>query len=93
MHIVKLSSRDKKSLRRVSQYPSFVVEELDEIVIKLTQNIPLESRYRDHDLKGQYQGIRECHIRNDLLLLYQKQDDALILLLVDIGTHASVFGK
>ncbi|MEK9154258.1 MAG: type II toxin-antitoxin system YafQ family toxin [Patescibacteria group bacterium] len=93
MHIVKLSSRYKKSLRRVSQYPSFVVEELDEIVIKLTQNIPLESRYRDHDLKGQYQGIRECHIRNDLLLLYQKQDDALILLLVDIGTHASVFGK
>ena len=93
MYGVKPSNRYRKSLKRVSQHPSFVAEELDEIVIQLSRNIPLDSRYRDHALKGEHRGIRECHIRGDLLLLYQKQDDILILLLVDIGTHTSVFGK
>ncbi|MBI5003752.1 type II toxin-antitoxin system YafQ family toxin [Candidatus Kaiserbacteria bacterium] len=93
MYVVKPTSRYKKSLKRVSQYPSFVAEELDDVVIKLTQDVPLEPRYLDHELKGAYKGIRECHIRGDLLLLYKKQDDMLILLLVDIGTHASIFER
>ena len=93
MYVAKPSSRYKKSFKHVSQYPSFVAEDLDEVVIKLTRDVPLESHYRDHELKGTYKGIRECHIRGDLLLLYQKKENILILLLIDIGTHASIFGK
>ena len=93
MYVAKPSRRYRKSLKHVSQYPNFVPEELDDLVIQLTRNVTLAPRYRDHELKGKYKGVRECHIRGDLLLLYQKRNDVLILLLVDIGTHASVFGK
>lgn len=90
---VKQSHRFKRSFRKVSQYPEFDRAALQSIVELLRKDIPLDSKYRDHLLKGEFAGVRECHIRNDLLLLYQKQDDILILLLVDIGTHASMFGK
>mgnify|MGYP001602218288 CR=1 FL=1 len=93
MYVVKHSRQYKKSYKRISQNPNFNVEEVDDIVIQLRSDKPLDSRYYDHELKGEYRGIRECHIKNDLLLLYQKNDNILVLLLVDIGTHASIFGK
>ena len=66
---------------------------MEVVVEKLKNNQPLEPRHKDHELKGEYAGVRECHIKNDLLLLYTKQKDLLVLLLVDIGTHSSVFGE
>ena len=63
------------------------------VIDLLRANRQLNARFYDHELKGEYAGIRECHVKNDLLLLYQKKDNILVLLLVDIGTHASVFGK
>ena len=87
------SAKFRRSLKRVSQYRNFDGDELERIIDFLRTNQPLDQRHYDHELKGEYRGIRECHIRNDLLLLYQKKDNVLVLLLVDIGTHASVFGK
>ena len=51
----------------------------------------MPDRYRDHQLKGNFKEYRECHIQNDILLMYQKIDDVLILLLVNIGSHAELF--
>lgn len=36
---------------------------------------------------------RECHIKDDLLLIYYKDKTVLVLVLVDIGTHHQLFGK
>ena len=49
------------------------------------------SSYRDHELKGKYQGFRECHIQPDWLLIYLKEDGILTLTLADTGTHADLF--
>ena len=40
----------------------------------LATNQPLEARYRDHDLSGDWAGYRECHVKPDLLLVYRKSD-------------------
>ena len=93
MYKVFLSNRYKKSLKRAKQFRNFDKAEVEDVVKVLERGEHLNARYYDHPLKGEYAGIRECHVRNDLLLLYQKKDDILVLLLVDIGTHASVFGK
>ena len=93
MYQVSQSAKFRRSLKRVSQYRNFDRDLVERVVELLRTNKQLDARYRDHELKGEYAGIRECHVKNDLLLLYQKKDDTLILLLVDIGTHASVFGK
>ena len=36
-------------------------------------------------------GLRECHVKNDLLLVYQIKKQKLILLLIDLGSHQDVF--
>ncbi|MBK1619932.1 type II toxin-antitoxin system mRNA interferase toxin, RelE/StbE family [Lamprobacter modestohalophilus] len=52
---------------------------------------PLEARYRDHDLTGDWSGYRECHIKPDLLLIYRREgDDRLIL--ARLGSHSELFG-
>ena len=58
---------------------------------KLLDGHPLPQNYKDHQLKGEFVAYRECHIKSDILLVYQIKDEVLVLLLVDIGTHSQIF--
>ena len=58
---------------------------------KLIAGEKLEEKFRDHELKGDLQGERECHIAPDILLKYKYQKDILILLYIDIGSHSDLF--
>ena len=68
-------------------------EETDTVIQKLLRDEPLEAKYRDHDLHGNYEGYRDCHIRPDLLLIYKKgqEDELLILTLYRISSHTNIF--
>ena len=50
-------------------------------------------KYRDHSLKGNYIGYRECHVDGvgDWLLIYKKHNDKLILVFTATGTHSDLF--
>lgn len=85
-----LTSKFKKSLK-LAKRRGLNLELLDEVVTMLQNNIPLQEKYRDHELKGKYQGFRECHIQPDWLLIYLKDNDVLTLTLVDTGSHADLF--
>lgn len=87
---VKYSSRFKKGLR-LAVKRGLDISLLEEIVEKLKARVPLEARYKDHSLSGNYKGYRECHIQPDWLLIYLVEDDILTLTLVDTGTHADLF--
>lgn len=56
----------------------------------LINGLTLPEKYRDHALIGNWKGFRECHIKPDLLLIYEKQDH--IIQLVRLGSHAELFG-
>ena len=64
----------------------FDLSKLEDIINKLAQRQPLEAKYKDHALKGDWEPARECHIENDWLLVYFVEDD--ILHLVRTGTHS-----
>ena len=64
---------------------------LDEVVMQLASEIPLVAKYRDHDLKGNYAGFRECHILPDWLLIYRIDGNDLMLFLARTGTHSDLF--
>lgn len=68
-----------------------IVDELKNVVNKLLNNEFLSTKYRDHQLIGEYKSFRECHIKPDLLLIYKKDENALILTLARIGSHSKVF--
>ena len=39
------------------------------IIAALLKGEPLDPRYKDHPLKGNYAGTRECHLEPDWLLI------------------------
>ncbi|HEG2659196.1 TPA: type II toxin-antitoxin system YafQ family toxin [Campylobacter coli] len=65
--------------------------ETDIIINRLANDETLEEKYKDHALKGNYIGFRECHIKPDLLLVYRKKDDILELYLANLGNHNNIF--
>lgn len=85
-----LTGKFKKSLK-LSKKRGLDLKLLDKVITMLQNDIPLEEKYRDHELKGRYQGFRKCHIQPDWLLIYLKENDFLTLTLVDTGTHADLF--
>ena len=84
-----LTGRFKKSLKR-AQKRGLDISLLEEVVDMLQNDIKLEDKYRDHELKGNFKGFRECHIQPDWLLMYLKEEDVLTLTLVDTGSHADL---
>lgn len=87
---VKYSSRFKKGLR-LAVKRGLDISLLEEIVEKIKTRVPLEAKYKDHPLSGNYKGFRECHLQPDWLLIYLIEDDILTLTLVATGTHADLF--
>lgn len=59
------------------------------IIAKLANDGPLPERCRDHALTGEWKDFRDCHIKPDLVLIYQKPD-ADRLVLVRLGSHSEV---
>lgn len=92
MYKVVLSRRYKTALKRFSRHQNFDQKTLEKIVSSLERGEKLEAKYRDHQLSGEFKDYRECHIKSDLLLVYQKYEDILVLLLIEIGTHDDLFG-
>ncbi|QPH94800.1 type II toxin-antitoxin system YafQ family toxin [Campylobacter concisus] len=66
---------------------------IDEVVFKIANGETLEQKLCDHALKGKYSQYRECHIKPDLLLIYQIIDDVLELNLMQVGSHSELFSK
>lgn len=64
---------------------------LKTIVSKLANGEPLDSKYKDHPLSGNWIGHRECHIQPDWLLIYRYEEDVLILTLARTGSHSDLF--
>lgn len=50
---------------------------------------PLPECYKDHNLIGNFEGCRECHIEPDWLLIYTKEKNTIIL--ERTGSHSDLF--
>ena len=64
---------------------------LEEIVTDLQKTGNVSSKHRPHILSGKLQGLWECHIKADWLLLWLKNEDLKTITLVDTGTHSDLF--
>ena len=92
-YVVVETKRFRKSLRRIQKQPRFRLADLETAVTLLSSGKALPARFRDHQLKGALANFRECHLAPDILLVYQRDDAELVLVLVTIGTHAGLFKK
>ena len=89
---VKFTTQFKKDLKLAKKQKKNL-DLLFDVVDKLANGKKLDSKFRDHDLSGDYAGTRECHIEPDWLLVYEIRDDVLVLMLYRLGTHSELFKK
>lgn len=78
--------RDLKRLKKTKVDKNKLLKVIDD----LANNKILPPKYKDHQLKGKLKVFRECHIEDDWLLMYKKDKDKLILVLVRTGTHDDI---
>ena len=85
-----LTSLFKKDLKAAKK-SGYDLRLLNDVVDTLAMGLPLDEKYKDHKLSGNYQGCRECHITPDWLLIYEISEEELILYLTRTGTHSKLF--
>lgn len=84
------SNQFRKDLK-IAQKRGYNLDKLKKVITALANGEPLEPKYRDHLLSGDYGGFRECHIQPDWLLVYQIDGNQLRLFLARTGTHSDLF--
>ena len=88
---IRTSSRYRRSVRQLKKSKKNL-DKLQTVINLLASGTVLPRKYCDHALKGNLHTHRVCHISPDWLLMYQKDKDALLLLLVRTGSHEEMFG-
>ena len=78
----------KKDLKK--HYLHWVGEAWTEVSNCLLNGLPMPEKYQDHPLRGDKTGLRDCHIKPDLVLLYKIVDDVVELHYLD--SHSEIFG-
>lgn len=89
MREITRSSKFKTDLKKIAKSGKFDQNELWKIIALLCRDEPLDKKYRDHALIGDWNGCRELHISPDCLLIYRIRLGFLEL--VRIGSHAELF--
>ncbi len=85
---IRQSSRFKRDIKRIRKR-HLDLSKLQAIIRMLVDEKGLDAKYRDHNLSGNWQGYRECHIEPDWLLIYRV--DEKYLELIRTGTHSDLF--
>ncbi|MBP3206721.1 MAG: type II toxin-antitoxin system YafQ family toxin [Campylobacter sp.] len=82
------SSKFQREYKKLSEIDKSLTKE---VIESLLNGKKLPSKNKDHDLSGNLKGYRECHIKPDLLLIYQIQKKILVLSCVRVGSHSELF--
>lgn len=85
---IELTTAIKRDLKKY-KHQKKVLLELQAIIELLVKKRNLPTNNRDHNLTGNWINHRECHIRNDVLLIYKVEDDTLFL--SRFGSHSELF--
>ena len=90
MLTIKYHTMFKKDFKRIKKR-GYDISRLEKIVELLANEVPLPEQFKDHNLSGNYNGFRECHIAPDWLLIYQGNNNELVLVLSRTGSHSDLF--
>ena len=91
MRTIEPTSAFKRDFKREARgrHAKLLQAELPILLQLLADDLPLDTRFRDHALTGEWKDHRDCHIRPDLVLIYRKPDGKT-LQLVRLGSHSEL---
>ncbi len=82
------TSRFKKDLKRYKNDET-AIRDIREAIRLACALESLPAKYREHSLSGKYFALSECHIRPDLLLVFERTQTELVL--YRVGSHSELF--
>ena len=93
MRSVRYTTRFNKDVRREGKSPNNkdLPTKLQVVIDLLAEDKDLPGNLHDHLLVGEFVGMRELHVKPDLLLIYRKIADSSLELL-RLGSHSEIFG-
>lgn len=89
-YAIVITKQYKKAFKRIKNNKA-LVNELESVIDLLALDKKIPREYKDHQLVGNLKAFRELHVRSDILLLYKKEKDLIVLLLANLGSHSDLF--
>jgi len=86
---IRYSNQFKKDFKKARNLPLPDLKAIFTIISTLETNSMLDKKYKDHELTGNWEKFRECHIKPNLLLIYKINSDELQL--ARLGSHSDLF--
>ena len=83
---------DWERLSRTGRYDLGLLKEV--MLLLVANDAPLGPEWKDHPLKGEWGGARECHVGGDFLLIYRLGDTPGPgggIVFLRAGTHSELF--
>ncbi|RSU52244.1 type II toxin-antitoxin system YafQ family toxin [Sphingobium yanoikuyae] len=90
MRPVEITGRFKRDYKREKRSDATLDTVLQPVLDMLVMDEVLPANLSDHPLSGDWKGYRDCHVKPDLVLIYRKTEEALVL--ARIGSHSELFG-
>lgn len=85
------SKEYKRDLKKLALKPEIMMSaEFIEVMYCLLHGTTLPEKYKDHALTGNWANYRDCHIKNDLVLIYKMAEENVYL--ARLGSHSELFG-
>ena len=75
---IQFTTQFKKDLK-LAKKQNKNLDKLFEVIDILANGGTLDTKYRDHDLTGNYKGTRECHIVNGRSPVLSKKSERIFL--------------
>lgn len=64
---------------------------LKDVALLLEKSGNLPPKFKSHKLSGKYNGLWECHIQPDWLLIWDQDEEVSLITLLRTGTHSDLF--
>jgi len=84
----KTFTKDWDRLNRAGKLDMHRLKEVMTLIV--ANDAPLGAEWLDHELKGEWDGCRECNVGGDFLLVYELKEDGGVIF-VRTGTHSDLF--
>lgn len=87
------SNKFLKDLKLLKKRSTIDLQKLQDVISVLAEqgHRGLDKKHNPHKLKGNYSGYWECHVKPDLLLIWDENEQINLLELVRTGTHSDLF--
>lgn len=89
MRRVEIPGRFRRDYKREKRTDAALDDVLQPVIDMLAADEVLPVKLSDHALSGDWKGFRDCHVKPDLVLIYEKLDG--VLSLARLGSHSDLF--